>query len=115
MSLPVYVALLPRLSALAPIQLDGQNINKRWCSRNVSFQFAIWVIMVMLIIFLSNTGFPFPAVPIEYPVGLLPAIPCVGVYNSLDFPVGSVPVTNESEEDQKVGLFFIFKELIAMQ
>ena len=69
--------------------------------------------MVMLIIFLSNTGFPFPAVPIEYPVGLLPAIPCVGVYNSLDFPVGSVPVTNESEEDQKVGLFFIFYEFIA--
>ena len=51
----------------------------------------------------ANTGFPFPAVPIKDPVALLPAIPCVGVYNSLDFPVGAVPVTNESEKDQKVG------------
>ena len=49
-----------------------------------------------------NPGFPFPAVPIAYPVGLLAAIPCVGVYNSLDFPVGAVPVTNESDADQQV-------------
>ena len=49
-----------------------------------------------------SAGFPFPAVPIKYPAALLGAIPCVGVYNALDFPVGSVPVTNESQEDQKV-------------
>ena len=58
--------------------------------------------MILINYIFCVTGFPFPAVPIKYPVALLPAIPCVGVYNSLDFPVGAVPVTNESEEDQKV-------------
>ena len=53
-----------------------------------------------------SSGFPFPAVPIKYPAALLGAVPCVGVYNALDFPVGSVPVTNESQEDQNVGLSF---------
>ncbi len=45
-------------------------------------------------------GFPFVAPPINYPAAYLAAVPCVGVYNCLDFPVGSVPVTNENAEDQ---------------
>ena len=56
-----------------------------------------------------SAGFPFPAVPIKYPAALLGAVPCVGVYNALDFPVGSVPVTNESQEDQKVCINPVFK------
>ena len=45
-------------------------------------------------------GFPFPAPPAENPPKLLPAILYVGLYNLLNFPVGSMPFTKENETDQ---------------
>ena len=45
-------------------------------------------------------GFPFPAPPIKNPPRLIPAVPYNGVYNILNFPVGILPITKESQEDQ---------------
>jgi hypothetical protein len=57
-----------------------------------------WVSMDIDVVI--GPGFPFFAPPIDYPTAFLAAIPCVGAFNCMDLPVGTVPVTNESGEDQ---------------
>lgn len=45
-------------------------------------------------------GFTFPAPRLKDPARLLPAINFTGVYNVLNFPVGSVPVDIYTKEDE---------------
>ncbi len=45
-------------------------------------------------------GMPMPAQPLGYPAFQLGAISYTAVFNMLDFPAGSVPVTTENQSDQ---------------
>merc|ERR1712228_247946 len=45
-------------------------------------------------------GFAFPATHPKYPARLLPATSYTAVFNTIGNPVGVVPVTRESTEDQ---------------
>jgi len=45
-------------------------------------------------------GFPYPAVHPTYPARTLPATSYTAVYNTIGNPVGMLPVTRETEEDQ---------------
>ena len=44
----------------------------------------------------------------EYPPKLLPSLSYNGLYNVLDFPVGSVPVDNFTKQDE-VSTFIFFQ------
>merc|ERR1712110_1091184 len=44
-------------------------------------------------------GFTFPAPPLNHPARLVPAVNFTAVYNVLNLPVGSLPITRYTKED----------------
>ena len=48
-------------------------------------------------------GFTYPAPPTENPGRLVPAISYPCVFNVIDFPVGTVPITRVNDQDQVPG------------
>jgi hypothetical protein len=55
---------------------------------------------VNVVFCLHKTGFTYPAPPIKNPGRIIPAICYPAVFNVIDFPAGTVPITRVNDQDQ---------------
>ena len=71
-------------------KLDGivKEVTTTWQTNNIDVVIA--------------PGFAFPAPPLKHPARLVPASSYTSVYNVMDFPAGSVPVTRVISEDEVI-------------
>ena len=71
-------------------KLDGivKEVTTTWQTNNIDVVIA--------------PGFAFPAPPLKHPARLVPATSYTSVYNVMDFPAGSVPVTRVISEDEVI-------------